>query len=88
MMMMVMVLATSRPAAVVNMVLWAVAGRKAILSRRHIRMANQPTLKVRRCPGVLVTPSGRCGMQRIRVAVVVVSDRVVREARDQTHSNS
>lgn len=71
---------TSRPAATVAMVLWAVAGREAVLGGRHIRVADQPAGKIRRRPAVLVTPAGRSRVQRVVVAVVVVHDRVVREA--------
>lgn len=67
------------------MVLGAVAGRKAIISGGHIRVADQPTGEVRRSPRVLVTAPGRRGVQRIVVAVVVVHDRVVSEARDKAH---
>lgn len=70
------------------MILWAVAGRKAIVGWRHIRVAYQPARKVRRSPGVLVTPTSSRSMQGIVVAVVVVHDRVVREARDETHGGT
>lgn len=87
-MVMVGVEATGRPTTAVAMVLWAVAGREAVLGGRHIRVAYQPARKVRRSPGVLVTPTGRRCMQGVVVGVMVVHDRVVREARDQTHSDN
>lgn len=67
------------------MVLWAVAGRKAVVGWRHIRVAYQPARKVRRSPGLLVTPTSSRSMQGIVVAVVVVHNRVVRKTRDKTH---
>lgn len=87
-MVMVRVRTASSPAAAVAMVLWAVAGREAILGGRHIRVTYQPARKVRRSSSVLVTPTGRRRMQGIVVAFVVVHDRVVREARDKTHSDT
>ena len=87
-MVMVRVQAAAGPAAAVAMVLWAVARREAILSGRHIRVAYQPAGEVRRSPGVLVTPTGSRSMQGVVMAVVVVHDRVVREARDQTHGDT
>lgn len=77
---MVGVYASSRPATAVAMVLGAVAGREAVLGGRHVRVAYEPTCKVRRSPGVLVTPTRCSRVQGVVVAVVVVHDRVVREA--------
>lgn len=79
--------AAGRPAAVA-MVLWAVAGREAVLGGRHIRVTYQPAREVWRSSGLLVTSTGRRRVQGVVVAVVVVHDRVVREARDQTHSDT
>jgi len=81
-MVMVGVQAGGGPAATVSMILWAVAGCEAIFSGRHIRVAYQPACEVRRGPGILVTPTCRRRMQGVVVAVVVVHDWVVREARN------
>lgn len=78
-MVMMGVQAAGRPAAV-GMVLWAVAGREAILGGRHIRVTYQPAREVRRSSGLLVTSTGRRRVQGVVVAVVVVHYRVVREA--------
>lgn len=88
MVVMVWVQAARGPTAAVAMVLWAVAGRKAVLGGRHIRVAYQPAREVRRSTGLLVTPSGRGCVQGVVMAVVVMHDRVVRKARDETHGDT
>lgn len=79
-----------RRAATASVVLGTVAWREAVLSRRHVRVTNEPAGEVRGAPGVLVTPPGRRRrrVQRVVVAVVVVHGGVVRESRHQTHNKT
>ena len=79
----VMVRVQSDGGSRVPQVLWAVAGCECVIGGGHVCVADQPARKVRRSSGLLVT-SARCSVEGV-VAVVVVHDRVVREARHEAH---
>lgn len=79
-MVVVRIQATDGPRATVAVVIWTVARSEAVLGGRHVRVTNKPAREIRRRSGVLVTPTRRGRVQGVVVAVVVVHDRMVREA--------